>query len=95
MTDPIEDAIEEVASELIPKSGIFIPRKIAMSIIMAMVIGGIGVPVYIAKELTDQGQKIIKIDGQVESTKELVLEIVASQEKRLSRLEDRVYGPAP
>lgn len=95
MTDPIEGVVEEIASELAPHNGIFIPKKVVASVITAIIIGGVGVPLYIAKELSNQGQKIIKIDGQIESTKELMLQMVKSQETRLSRLENRIYGSNP
>jgi len=95
MTDQFTDAAEDIAAAITPAKGVYIPKRIATSIVAAIIIGGIGVPAYIAKEITNQGRQMIQINERLDSTKELMIQMVRSQEARLSRVENRVYGSNP
>jgi len=52
----------------------------------------VGAITWTAKTLIEHSQQLIEIDEKLDSNKELLIEMVNSHERRISRLEDRVFG---
>ncbi|MFK7776859.1 MAG: hypothetical protein QM501_01895 [Gimesia sp.] len=74
------------------RKGIFIPAWVIACIFSPIVAGGVGAITWTTKTLIEHSHQLIEIDEKLDSNKELLIEMVSSHERRISRLEDRVFG---
>jgi hypothetical protein len=74
------------------RKGIFIPAWVIACIFSPIIAGGVGAITWTAKTLVEHSHQLIEIDEKLDSNKELLIEMVNSHERRISRIEDRVFG---
>lgn len=74
------------------RRGLFIPAWVVACIFSPVIAGGIGAVTWTAATLIEHGHRLIEIDEKLDANKELLIEMVNSHERRISRLEDRVFG---
>ena len=77
------------------RKGIFIPAWVIACIFSPIVAVGVGSITWTAKTLTVHSHQLIEIDEKLDANKELLIEMVNSHERRISRIEDRVFGERP
>ncbi|WP_145232311.1 hypothetical protein [Gimesia algae] len=77
------------------RKGIFIPAWVIACIFSPIVAGGVGAITWTAKTLIEHSHQLIEIDEKLDANKELLIEMVNSHERRISRIEDRVFGDRP
>ncbi|QDT30417.1 hypothetical protein Pan153_60490 [Gimesia panareensis] len=74
------------------RKGLFIPAWVIACVFSPIVAGGVGAITWTAKTLIEHSHRLIQIDEKLDANKELLIEMVNSHERRISRLEDRVFG---
>lgn len=74
------------------RKGIFIPAWVIACVFSPIVAGGVGAITWTAQTLIEHSQRLIEIDEKLDSNKELLIEMVNSHERRISRLEDKAFG---
>lgn len=74
------------------RKGIFIQAWVIACIFSPIIAGGVGAITWTAKTLIEHSHQLVEIDEKLDSNKELLIEMVNSHERRISRIEDRVFG---
>ncbi|WP_417386871.1 hypothetical protein [Gimesia sp.] len=77
------------------RKGIFIPAWVIACIFSPIIAGSVGAITWTAKTLLEHSNQLIEIDEKLDANKELLIEMVNSHERRISRIEDRVFGERP
>ncbi|QDT41100.1 hypothetical protein Pan241w_11590 [Gimesia alba] len=104
MTDQLTETVENAVEEVIPARGLYIPKWVIVSVIIPIVLGGVGATAFITSKINDQvqndtvqSQQLIqignKLDSQKElmlSQKELMLRLYDSQQRQINQIEARI-----
>lgn len=75
----------------ITNKGLFLPTWIVTLVFTPIFAVGLGSLGWVIKTLIKQDQTLIKIEGKVDKTNDLMNQSLESHEKRINRLENRVF----
>lgn len=79
-------------SRTITGKGLFLPSWVIIFVFSPVLVGGAAAITWTAKTLIDHGHKLIEIEEKIDSSKELMIEMVNSHERRIVRIEDKVFS---
>lgn len=79
-------------TQTITAKGVFLPTWVILCVFTPLIAGGAGAITWTAKTLVEHGHSLVEIDEKLDSSKELLIEMVDSHERRINRIEDVVFN---